>query len=71
MDLEQSHHRSQLFMLRMWPEAANEGEIEWRGKVQHVSSGETRYFRNWATLVTFLQETLAALEDAGGSSERE
>ena len=68
MDLEQAHHRSHLFTVRIWPEAVGE-EIEWRGKVQHVTSGETCYFRDWPTLVAFLGELLAASVAAEGSSE--
>jgi hypothetical protein len=67
MDPEQAHHHSHLFTVRIWPEAVG-GELEWRGKVQHVTSGETRYFRDWSTLVAFLEELLAASEDAEGSS---
>jgi hypothetical protein len=62
MDPEQAHPRSHLFTVRIWSEAVGE-EIEWRGKVQHVTSGETRYFRDWSALVAFLRETLTALED--------
>jgi hypothetical protein len=67
MDPEQAHPRSHLFTVRIWPEAVGE-EIEWRGKVQHVTSGETRYFRDWPALVTFLEELLATSEGAEGSS---
>jgi hypothetical protein len=55
------HTRSELFTLRVWREDLGEGRVEWRGKVQHVMSGETRYFRDWQTLVAFIQETLPDL----------
>jgi hypothetical protein len=67
---ESSQHRTHLFTLRLWPEALGEGQTEWRGKVQHVLSGEARYFRDWAALVAFLQETLSMLDEEGGASER-
>jgi len=35
-------------------------QTELRGKVQHVSSGEARYFRDWPTLIAFLQVLLSA-----------
>lgn len=70
MDPKQAHHRSHLFTVRIWPEAVGE-EIEWRGKVQHVTSGETRYFRDWPTLVAFLEEMLAAFKGALGSIEQD
>ena len=38
------------------------GRTEWRGKVQHVLSGEARYFRDWATLIKALQKMLRAGE---------
>lgn len=53
---------AQLFMLRMWREELGEGRCEWRGKVQHVTSGEARYFRDWATLIAALQDMLETRE---------
>ena len=51
------HSCSELFTVRLWREDRGEGRVEWRGKVQHVLSGETRYFRDWQVLLAFLQET--------------
>lgn len=45
-------------MLRLWPEEFDDGQVEWRGQVQHVTTGRRRYFREWSTLLAFLQETL-------------
>ncbi len=59
--LVQSDHEpvhAQLFTLRMWREDLGEGRSEWRGKVQHVTSGEARYFRDWPGLIDCLQEIL-------------
>ncbi len=39
-----------------------ENQKEWRGQVEYVMSGKVSYFRDWPTLVAFLQETLAVLE---------
>jgi hypothetical protein len=50
--------RSHLFTVRLWPEDLGEGRSEWRGRVEHVLSGQTRYFRDWATLVSAFQEML-------------
>jgi hypothetical protein len=66
MDANQEKSGWRLFTLRFWSEALGEGQTEWRGQVQHVTSGETRYFREWSKLVAFLQESLpttAASED--------
>ena len=51
---------SHLFTLRLWPEDLGGGQIDWRGRVQHVTSGESRYFRDWATLEAFLEELMMA-----------
>ena len=51
-------HGSQLFMLRLWPEDLDEGQVEWRGQIQHVLSGRSGYFRDWPTMVDLVQEML-------------
>ena len=60
---ESQDHRSQLFTLRLWPEALGDGQAEWRGQVRHLASGETRYFREWPALIAFLQDVLPELTD--------
>lgn len=63
--------RSHLFTVRLWPEQSGDGQGEWHGKVQHVLSGEARYFQGWDGLVTLLQETVARIPaDQGPSDER-
>jgi len=52
------HLRSELFTVRLWREYLGDGRVEWRGKVQHVTSGEARYFRDWPMLVARIQEIL-------------
>ena len=54
-DADQPKQSSHLFMLRMWLEDLGSGQTDWRGKVQHVNSGEARYFRDWPTLEKFLE----------------
>jgi len=49
-----------LFTVRVWREDRGDGQSEWRGQVQHLLSGETRYFRDWQTLVAFIVEKAAA-----------
>ena len=58
--MENPYHapRSQLFTIRVWREDLADNRVEWRGQVQHVISGKGRYFRDWQTMVAFLQETL-------------
>ena len=57
---------SHLFTVRVWLDEPAEGHIGWRGKVQHVLSGETRYFRDWPALLAFLSKTLALDGEAQG-----
>ena len=70
--LQDAHElaHSHLFMLRLWQEDLGEGRVEWRGKVQHVTSGEARYFRDWPILIVALQEILKTCEDSGKPSAR-
>ncbi len=46
--------RSHLFTLRLWAENLGNGQTEWRAQVRHVTSGETRYLRDWSALVELL-----------------
>lgn len=57
METEQQQYHSHLFMVRLWNEELG-NRSEWRGRVQHVTSGETRYFRDWAELIAFLSTRL-------------
>jgi hypothetical protein len=49
---------SHLFILRIWQEDLGSGKTDWRGKIQHVNSGEARYFRDWPGLEAFLENQL-------------
>jgi hypothetical protein len=53
-DADPPERQTHLFMLRLWPEDLGGGQTDWRGKVQHVNSGEARYFRDWPTLEAFV-----------------
>ncbi len=57
--------RSHLFTVRLWLEPLGDGQTEWRGKVQHVPSGEAQYFRDWPALQAFLERALQPLEAEG------
>jgi hypothetical protein len=62
--------RSHLFTVRLWTEALDEGRVERRGRVQHLLSGERRFFRDWSTLVGHLEAKLQEL-DEGDTTEEE
>lgn len=57
---------SQLFMVRLWPEDLGQGQTDWRGKIQHVNSGEARYFRDWPTLEAFVDKLTRGRERGDG-----
>jgi hypothetical protein len=42
----------------MWLEPLASDETEWRGQVQLLASGVTRYFRDWTALAPLLQTML-------------
>ena len=54
MEPDRELQRSHLFTIRLWTEALGEGQVERRGRVQYVLSGERRYFHDWSTLVEYL-----------------
>ena len=47
-------HQTHLFTLRLWEERVDREENEIRFKVQHVLSGEVRYFRDWSDVLVFV-----------------
>ena len=47
------------FACGMLASPRGDGMTEWRGKVEHVHSGEARYFREWSSLVVFLERVLS------------
>jgi hypothetical protein len=70
MDRERQHPRSHLFTVQDWQEELGQGQTEWRGKAQHVSSGQGYYFREWPKLILFLQEMLS-IPESDTESEQE
>jgi hypothetical protein len=46
----------------VWPEELGAGQTEWRGRVQHVTSGEVHYFRDWITLAALLTAMLPEVD---------
>lgn len=56
-------------MVRIWLVDLGEGRYEWRGKVQDVGNGETKYFREWSMLLMFLQEMLS--KDKGKGADQQ
>ena len=50
--------RSQLFTVRLWYERVDAGQWEVRMQAKHILTGETRYFREWSLLATYLASKL-------------
>jgi hypothetical protein len=49
---------TQVFILRFWlePREIEGAEPEWRGVVEHVQSGERRYFQNLEVMLSFISK---------------
>lgn len=59
---DQPAQGSHLFILRIWQEDLGSGQMDWRSRVQHVNSGEVRYFRDWPTLEAFIKGVMPEKE---------
>lgn len=55
--------RSQLFTLRLWTEPGVLPPNEIRFRVQHLPSGEVRYFRDWSALIAYLTSVFGNEEE--------
>lgn len=49
---------SYLFTLRVWHEHLGNGQVEWRGQIRHVLTGQVHYFRGWSALAEHLRTML-------------
>jgi len=54
------NERTQVFIVRIWQEAQENGQREARIQTRHVLSGETRYFLAWPALMAYLAGKLTA-----------
>lgn len=48
------------FIVRLWVEPSAAGADEWRGEIEHVQTGEKRYFRDVSQLPAFIAAFVAA-----------
>ena len=64
---KQPPERTHLFLVRLWIEELGEGQTEWRGRAQNITSGDAAYFRDWDGLVA----TLGKLLEAKPTEERQ
>jgi hypothetical protein len=67
MDIQSPTHdlwtHSQSFTVRLWYEPVDAHQSEVRMQAKHILTGETRYFRDWSLLASYLTSKL----DAPGS----
>lgn len=61
--------REELFMMRLWKESLDRTHMEWRGKIQHVGSGQVAYFRDWSKVMDFIGAALPDLPQSNQSAE--
>jgi len=47
------------FIVRLWREADAAGKEIWRGRVEHIPSGEVRYVEGAAGVARFLEQWMA------------
>jgi hypothetical protein len=48
----------EIFTIRLWREKLDERQSEWRGRVQHLGSGQARYFNEIGKIADFIAEHL-------------
>ena len=70
MDPDRPLQRSYLFTVRLWTEPLSDGDgrVERRGQAQYVLTGERCSFRDWLTLVAFLEAKLQELDGGTATS---
>jgi hypothetical protein len=61
MPTDRASRQERLFTLRLWTEEVAEDQHEWRGRIYDATTGDVRYFRDWASLIPLL---LAMLREA-------
>lgn len=59
--MRQLPSRSHFFTLRVWLEEVDNA-IGIRGKLQHVFTGEAKYFRDWEGLIEILEQHVSSAE---------
>jgi hypothetical protein len=62
MDPDQPLQRSHLFAIHLWTESIGDGKVERRGRVHYVLTGERQHFRDWPTLIGYLETKLQELD---------
>ncbi|XZG68930.1 hypothetical protein ACTSKR_09710 [Chitinibacteraceae bacterium HSL-7] len=53
--------QSASFILRIWREHGDASAGDWRGSIEHVQSGERRFFRDFGGVERFMSPLLAQI----------
>jgi hypothetical protein len=56
------------FLLRFWRETAG-GEVRWRGRIEHIQSGESVAFLDLEVILSFLRRYGIAAPDQNPNTE--
>lgn len=67
---DRSIPHTHLFVIRIWEQVIEHGRTEWRGRVQHVPTGEVHYFREWADMLSIVQQMLPETGGEVGDGNR-
>lgn len=68
---EEHYSYSQLFTIRVWLEQDADGLTQWRGKLCHIPSGESRHFRGWAALIPLILSLLRSYPSMTQKDEKD
>jgi hypothetical protein len=55
--------QAHMFTLRIWVTNQKDTDIEWRGRIQHVQSGEVKYCQTWGAFTAYVEEILSNPSD--------
>lgn len=58
--------QTQTFILRVWLKSRQGAGREWRGRIQHVQSGEIQYCQNLDAVIAYVEKVLDERQDGTG-----
>ena len=50
--------QTQTFTLRIWVTNQKDATLEWRGRIQHIQTGEVHYCQDWEAFTAFVEHVL-------------
>lgn len=62
--------RTAAFIVRQWCERGRSGTAQvWRGSIEHVETGERRFFQQYDALVSFMQHVTPEFDPVPSQSQ--